>query len=385
MRCLEIKRQMASEDIASVSELLDAAARADGRRPLSDHLYLDLVNGGLDGFAGFLASEPGHDHPVAYAQISRGNDAHAFELVIHPHHRYEMATIGPELIEAALEVVAADGGGRVNWWVFEPTSAHTALADDASLVQGRTLHPDATRTCPPACRSRSPPGRSCRATTTRSGCGSTTARSPITASRAGGPADTFCQRQQEPWFDVDGFRVLDAAAVDRDAHDDGAPDRRMAGFCWTKVHPATGDEQTLGEIYVIAVDPDFHGRGLGAQLTLAGLEHLAGKGIDVGMLYVDADNTAAVTMYQRLGFTVHSTNAAFVADIAADSRRRLVTTIDERPAPDPSHSPAGALPMCTNRSIRARSPTPSNRPAPTRTGWWRCSTNSTSAPPPPVR
>ena len=64
MRCLEIKRQMASSDIASVSELLDAAARADGRRPLSDHLYLDLVNGGLDGFAGFLASEPGHDHPA---------------------------------------------------------------------------------------------------------------------------------------------------------------------------------------------------------------------------------------------------------------------------------------------------------------------------------
>ncbi len=122
MRCLEIKRQMASSDIASVSELLDAAARADGRRPLSDHLYLDLVNGGLDGFAGFLASEPGHDHPVAYAQISRGNDAHAFELVIHPHHRYEMATIGPELIEAALDVIASDGGGRVNWWVFEPTT-----------------------------------------------------------------------------------------------------------------------------------------------------------------------------------------------------------------------------------------------------------------------
>jgi hypothetical protein len=134
---------MASDDIASVSELLDAAARADGRRPLSDHLYLDLVNGGLDGFAGFLASEPGHDHPVAYAQISRGNDAHAFEIVIHPHHRYEMATIGPELIEAALDVVASDGGGRVNWWVFEPTSAHVALADAAHHPRS-DVAPDAT-------------------------------------------------------------------------------------------------------------------------------------------------------------------------------------------------------------------------------------------------
>jgi len=34
------------------------------------------------------------------------------------------------------------------------------------------------------------------------------------------------------------------------------------------------------------------------------------------MLYVDADNTPAVTLYERLGFAIHSTNAAFVADIA---------------------------------------------------------------------
>jgi mycothiol synthase len=134
--------------------------------------------------------------------------------------------------------------------------------------------------------------------------------------QGGWTIDTFCQRQQEPWFDVEGFRVLDAAAIASDAQHGGTDERRMAGFCWTKVHPGSGDEQTLGEIYVIAVDPDFHGRGLGAQLTLAGLDHLAAEGIEVGMLYVDADNTAAVSMYERLGFTVHSTNAAFVADIA---------------------------------------------------------------------
>jgi mycothiol synthase len=307
MRCLEIKRQMASDDIASVSELLDAAARADGRRPLSDHLYLDLVNGGLDGFAGFLASEPGHDHPVAYAQISRGNDAHAFEIVIHPHHRYEMATIGPELIQAALDVVASDGGGRVNWWVFEPTSAHTALADAARLTRGRTLY---------QMRRRLPTDMAVTIETRAFVPGVDDEAWLKVNNRAfaghgeqgGWTIGTFSQRRQEPWFDPEGFRVLDA--VD----DDGVV--RMAGFCWTKVHPATDGDEELGEIYVIAVDPDFHGRGFGAQLTLAGLDHLADHGISTGMLYVDADNTPAVTLYQRLGFTIHSTNTAFVADIA---------------------------------------------------------------------
>ena len=176
---------MASDDIASVTELLDAAARADGRRPLSDHLYLDLVNGGLDGFAGFLASEPGHDHPVAYAQISRGNDAHAFELVIHPHHRYEMATIGPELIEAAIDVVAADGGGRVNWWVFEPTAAHSALADAAHMTRGRTLH-QMRRSLPTGMDVTIETRSFVPAPTMLRGSASTIERSPTTASRADG-------------------------------------------------------------------------------------------------------------------------------------------------------------------------------------------------------
>lgn len=308
MRSLEIKREMASDDIANVSELLDAATRADGRRPLSDHLYLDLVNGGLDGFAGFVASEPGHAHPIAYAQISRGNHEHAFELVIHPHHRYEMATIGPELIDAALEVVAGAGGGRVNWWVFEPTSAHRSLAEAAHMTRGRTLYQmrrGLPTDVPVTIDTRAfVPGDDDEAwlRVNNRAFGDH-------GEQGGWTIDTFCQRQQESWFDPDGFRVLDAV--------DERGATTMAGFCWTKVHVATDAGDELGEIYVIAVDPDFHGRGFGAQLTLAGLDHLAGQGIATGMLYVDADNTTAVTMYERLGFTIHSTNAAFVTDIVA--------------------------------------------------------------------
>jgi mycothiol synthase len=104
----------------------------------------------------------------------------------------------------------------------------------------------------------------------------------------------------EPWFDPAGF-VL---AVDADG---------LAGFCWTKVHPKGPDApEALGEIYVIGVDPDFHGMGLGRQLTLAGLAWIADRGVTTGMLFVDAANTPALHMYDKLGFTPVREDRAYV-------------------------------------------------------------------------
>lgn len=100
----------------------------------------------------------------------------------------------------------------------------------------------------------------------------------------------------EPWFDPDGFRLL---------HIEG----RLAGFCWTKVHQ--DHSPRLGEIYVIAIDPDFHGRGLGGPMTLAGLEWLSSIGLSTGMLYVESDNAPANAVYSRLGFVHHHTDRAY--------------------------------------------------------------------------
>ena len=95
------------------------------------------------------------------------------------------------------------------------------------------------------------------------------------------------RRMAEPWFDPAGLLVAD----------DGS---RLLGFHWTKQHDAA-----VGEVYVVGVDPDAQGRGVGKALTLAGLHHLAGLGLSEVILYVEADNTAALRLYEGLGFTHH--------------------------------------------------------------------------------
>jgi mycothiol synthase len=102
------------------------------------------------------------------------------------------------------------------------------------------------------------------------------------------------------WFDPDGFLLHER-------------DGRLAAFCWTKRHPASADDPAMGEIYVIGVDPDFQGLGLGRALVIAGLEWLAGAGETVGMLYVDETNIPARRLYDRLGFSEHHVDRVYEA------------------------------------------------------------------------
>jgi mycothiol synthase len=94
----------------------------------------------------------------------------------------------------------------------------------------------------------------------------------------------LAERMAEPWFDPAGLLVAD---------DDG----RLLGFHWTKQH-----SPTLGEVYVVAIDPAAQGQGLGKLLTLAGLHHLAARGVAEVLLYVESDNAPAIAVYSGLGF-----------------------------------------------------------------------------------
>jgi mycothiol synthase len=107
-------------------------------------------------------------------------------------------------------------------------------------------------------------------------------------------------RTKEEWFDPQGFLI---------AEENG----EMTGFCWTKIHGGhthkhshsepEHDHDPIGEIYIMGVNPKFAGKGIGKAVTIAGLRHMRYQGIFSAMLYVDADNTSAIKLYQSLGFT----------------------------------------------------------------------------------
>ena len=200
--------------------------------------------------------------------------------------------------------VEVDGKGRMLLWVSNPTEASDELADKAGMSFSRDLY---------QMRRPLPVGEPFDLVTRPFRVGADEEAWLEVNNRAfavhpeQGDWDlaTLHGREAEPWFDPEGFLLHEV-------------DGRLAGFCWTKVH--TDQDPPIGEIYVIAVDPDFHGRGLGRALVLAGLDHLAGRGLRTGMLYVDAANRPAVSLYEKLGFTVHHVDRGYVAEATPITR-----------------------------------------------------------------
>jgi len=272
----------------------ELATELEGR--LSDHLWLDFASGGSPGFIGVRVLDP-ERQLVAYAQISQTAGGAELELV------GADPTAAQDAAATALDAYAADGGGAVTWWVDDPEPATLAWAAERGLVAGRALH-EMRRPLPHERRA---------AIHTRAFVpGSDDDAWLAVNNRAfadhpeqgGWTRATLATRLSADWFDADGFRLHEV-------------DGELAGFCWTKIHPATDTDPELGEIYVIAADPAFAGRGLGTELTLAGLDSLSDRGVRTADLYVDGGNAAARTLYERLGFTVHRTRTALGGHVGA--------------------------------------------------------------------
>lgn len=72
------------------------------------------------------------------------------------------------------------------------------------------------------------------------------------------------------------------------------------GFIAVKLH----SEDSMGEIYMVAVDPDFQGHGIGSDLIEFALDWMKDAGMSIAMVETGGDpgHAPARHTYEKLGF-----------------------------------------------------------------------------------
>jgi len=285
--------------------LVEAATDADGVSPLSEHVRLHLRYGGDPRARNVLLVSAGELAGYAHLDPTDPVEGPSGELVIHPAHRGQGH--GTALVQALL---AEADGQPLRLWAHGDTPAAARLAEAAGFERIRALWQMDRSLLAPVEEPRYPDDVTVRTFVVGQDEDPWVdlnrrafARHP---EQGAWTREDLDLREREKWFDPDGFFLAERGG-------------RLAGFHWTKIHggdsaPHGGaghGHESIGEVYVVGVDPDQRGGGLGRALTLTGMRYLRSRGLVRVMLYVDEANTPAIRLYESLGFAHRDTDVMF--------------------------------------------------------------------------
>jgi mycothiol synthase len=240
---------------------------------------------------------------MGYAHLAETDDGFACEVVTAtdaPDRDGEGVTAA--LVAGVVAGVAGRGGGRLDYFLPNPTEGDETLAEALGFAPIRTLlvlrRPNTGRALEPAA---TPAVVPFRVGVDEDAWLTLNARAFVTHPEQGRWTRTdLDDREAEPWFDPAGFLCCWI-------------DGQLAASCWTKRH---GGDDPVGEIYVMSVDPDFQGSGLGRHLLAHGLASITSAGLPATILYVEGDNDPALGLYRAFDFAPTSRTVVRSREVA---------------------------------------------------------------------
>ncbi|MCC6179144.1 MAG: mycothiol synthase [Chloroflexi bacterium] len=310
-----------------VDALIRRATASDGVPPVGEHKYLKL-HAGETGACALLAFA---DHQLeGYAQVLVSADDATAEIVVDPSRRGQ--GLGRRLLATARAVSRRAGGASLKVWAYGALPVSGAIAARHGITPSRTLL-QLERPLDELDSTALPAGYAIRTfdpSRDRAAWlhlhNEVFADHPENGKWAAGDLES---RLQQPWFEADDFLVAEREG-------------RMVGFNWLKRVPDAPPQRPEGEIYIIGVAGSERGRGLGRALAVLGLHHLRAEGMRVCTLYVEGDNTPALSLYNGLGFRVRHTHRCYTLPLLAKAGE---LSAEQAGSPQPSASTSAHPPI----------------------------------------
>jgi len=297
------RRHLTPVEVAEIKHLIAQATEVDGLAPLSEHVLIHLHHGGDEHSVHLLAVDD-QTELLGYLHLDHTDTVAGavIEVAVEPRHRgHHVAT---ELVNHALALIP---GIDCRLWAHGDNAGAHHLATSLGFHQSRELWQMRRSLLAPIAK-----GEDVAGVTIRTFVPGQDEAEWLALNNdvfTGHPEQgewtdrDLSVRMSEAWFHPEGFLVAFDAR------------QRMVGYTWTKIHGgqhhANHEHTEIGEIYVLGIHSSARGQGLAQLLTVRALEYLRSHGLRAAMLYVDANNDTAISLYQKQGFTHWDSDVMF--------------------------------------------------------------------------